>query len=73
MLTFPEMIAVYRRRASLSQTALAERLGWKQPRLSLLETGRQQPTAADLLVICTELQIPVADAMRAVGHAVGAA
>jgi len=73
MLTFPELIIVYRKRAKLSQADLAARLDWAQSKISRLETSDKPPNSADLLALCTELQIPVADAMRAVGHAVGAA
>ncbi|MFI6499193.1 helix-turn-helix domain-containing protein [Nonomuraea typhae] len=37
-----------RQDAGMTGTALAERLGWPQSKVSKLETGRQTPTAADI-------------------------
>jgi ribosome-binding protein aMBF1 (putative translation factor) len=61
-------IAVVRFRAenSLSQRALAERLGWKQPQVARLELGETNPSIETLLALSRRLGLRF---MLAVGPA----
>ena len=43
----------------LSQAALADRLGWPQPQLSDLETGKHEPKLPTIEAVAKALRVPV--------------
>ncbi len=45
---FGQDLRLLRRRVGLTGEAIAERLGWTQPKVSKIENGRQLPTAAEV-------------------------
>ncbi|WP_093413799.1 helix-turn-helix domain-containing protein [Saccharopolyspora flava] len=49
---FGDRLRLLRERAELTGHELAERAGWKQPKISKLETGKQTPTDSDVLAWC---------------------
>jgi transcriptional regulator with XRE-family HTH domain len=61
-----------RRALSLTQTQLAERLGWAQERISLLEGGKYgMPSLPTLARLATGLGVDMFDILQAVGYADG--
>jgi transcriptional regulator with XRE-family HTH domain len=57
-----------RRSLGLTQTELAERLGYVQERISLLEHGKYgMPSLPALDVLAQKLEVPLADVLRAAG------
>lgn len=60
-----------RRELNLTQTQLAERLGWGQERVSVLETGKYGLPSLPLLAhLARALEVPLAVLMEAVGFGV---
>jgi signal transduction histidine kinase/transcriptional regulator with XRE-family HTH domain len=67
-----ETIRERRRALGLTQAQLAERLGWTQERVSVLETGKYGLPSLPLLAHLSEaLELPLAGLMEAAGFGVG--
>jgi len=58
---FAACMRVRRAQAQLSQEELAHRAGLSMSFVSLLETGKRQPTISTLAAICRELDVPMTD------------
>ena len=56
-MTIGERIKKLRKEKKLTQQALAERIGIKQNSLTLLETGRNNPSTQTILSICREFRV----------------
>lgn len=59
-------VARRRKAKGVSQVALARALGWFQPTLCKVETGRKRATVAELLQICAALDVDPLTVLRAV-------
>lgn len=49
------LISVYRKKASISQLTLAQKVGWNQPRLANYESNLRTPSLADSRLIVLAL------------------
>ena len=54
-----ELIREHRKVRRISQTALAKASGLPQPTLSRIETGRRNPSVAQLRALARVLEVPV--------------
>ncbi len=50
---------VARRALNLTQTELADRLGWPRHKIANIENGRTRPLFADMVAMCVALKIPL--------------
>lgn len=67
--TLGAFVRTRRRALGLTQTDLAERLGWSQERVSVLESGKYgMPSLHALALLATGLEISLADVIEAVGY-----
>jgi transcriptional regulator with XRE-family HTH domain len=63
-----EYIRARRRKLGLTQTALGERLGWVQERISVLETGKYgTPSLPALATLAQALEAPLSELLTACG------
>ena len=53
-----------REATGLSQTALAQRLGWKQQKISFIETGARRMDVLEYIALARELGITATAAVR---------
>lgn len=56
-LSFPTLLAIYRRRVDLSQTALADLIGIDHSYVSRLESGQREPDRDVLAVLAAVLDL----------------
>jgi len=64
-IAFGEVLKQWRRKAKLSQDALAEKADLERTFISFLERGERQPTLTTIIVISNALDKPANDMVKA--------